>query len=539
MERKTDWGLDIKELYTPDDIKDFDYSRDLGDPAHYPYARGFYEHGYRLREFTRHQTCGFGSASNTNKMLKDHMARGQKGGLSIIADRPSYIPIDHDHPLARNEGGVVGVALSNIRDMEDLFEGIPLQNQSITFSNWGVPGVLTQCLLFAHLEKQGIEFSKIRGGTGGSPLTVVFGNDDMHPLELGMKAVVDIIEYFARNKLSLRFALTSNNLRECGLNIGWELAILFANFKEIFSKLYDRGLSFDEFASKIYTPVSVGTRIFEEVAKMRAMRKMWAKMAKDYGAKEERSYTLILPVKTSGISLTYPQPLNNIIRGTIACLAGVLGGCSAIDMSTYDEPICEPSDQAFRLAFATQAIVAYESGATDTVDPLGGSYYIENLTKEIEKESYRCWDEIEKMGGLWASINKGWMEDLWNKAIYKEDEDLRTKKKILVGVNEMVIPPEQEIPIPISEPPPSGSEDLAKQMVEFKKSRDNEKVKTAIFNLYKDAKKGEKYNLIPAIIQAYKASATSGEIWGTIREAFGVSYDPYNRIQSPFDWRGI
>jgi methylmalonyl-CoA mutase N-terminal domain/subunit len=273
----------------------------------------------------------------------------------------------------------------------------------------------------------------------------------------------------------------------------------------------------------------------EEIAKIRALRKMWANMVRErYGAKNLRSCHLNISVHTSGTSLTYQQPLNNIMRGAIECLAGALAGCTAFGISTYDEPHCEPTEFASRIALNTEYIVLYESGAADTVDPLGGSYYIEYLTKKLEEEAYRIFNEIEEMGGLQKAIEKGWYQKVLLETRLGKERAIQSKDRIVVGVNELVIPPEEEERIQISEVHPDTSEAIVKNLKEFKARRNIEKVKESMQQVYNDAQKGEKFNLIPAIIEAVRNNATIGEIWGAIRLGNNLTYDPFNMIECPF-----
>jgi len=297
----------------------------------------------------------------------------------------------------------------------------------------------------------------------------------------------------------------------------------------------ERGLDFDDVAMLPYELISVGTRFFEEIAKIRAFRRMWARLAKDkFKAKKARSCQMVIAVHTSGRTMTYQQPLNNIVRTTIETLAGAIAGCSAIDNATMDNAHAEPSALAARMSLNTQYIIADETGIADVVDPLAGSYYVEYLTDKVEEEAYKIWRKIEEMGGMIAAVGSGYIKDMVEEAMRERHREVESGDRVIIGVNKLAIPPEEDFEIPIQEVKPEDSEKIARRMEEWKKTRDIRPIKESLSQLFKDAKKDNKFNLMPSIIEAVKAYATAGEIIGVIRKARGLTYDPFNMIQCPF-----
>jgi methylmalonyl-CoA mutase N-terminal domain/subunit len=310
-----------------------------------------------------------------------------------------------------------------------------------------------------------------------------------------------------------------------------------AMLKELCSLLVnERGLDFDDVALLPYELVSVGSRFFEEIAKIRALRRMWAKMAKEtFKAKRDKSCQLLMAVHTSGRTMTYQQPLNNIARCAIQTLAGAIAGCTAIDNACFDNAHAEPSPLAARMSLNTQHIVADETGVTDVVDPLAGSYFVEYLTNKVEEEAYKIWNKIEDLGGMIAAVNKGYIQDMLRESAQEKHREVERGDRLIVGVNELVLPPEEDFQIPIQELKAGESEEIARRMEEWKKTRDMPLIAERMGQLHSDAKKEDSFNLMPSVIGAVKAYATAAEIIGVIRKARGLSYDPLERIECPFD----
>jgi methylmalonyl-CoA mutase N-terminal domain/subunit len=536
MKRETDYGYELKRVYTPKDVKGFDYDLELGDPGVYPFTRGYYPEGYRSRMWTQRMTAGLGSSRDTNKVLKQYQKMGQRGGMCVISDRVFSHCIDPDHPLGRKEAGVLGWPGSSFFEFEELMDGIPLTGQSITLLGSCAPTSLRLAYVVALAEKRGTDLSRIHGGVMESPFENYFGQTDVQPFDLNLKLFLDASEYVLRNKIRMRACIISQHFQESGGNNSQALAVELSMLKEIFGLLInERGLDFDTVASLPYELFSIGTRFFEEIAKMRALRRMWARLTKDeFGAKEDKSCQLLLSVHTSGRTMTYQQPLNNIVRCAIQTLAGVIGGCSALDNATLDNAHAEPSPLAARMSLNTQHIVACETGAADVIDPLAGSYFVETLTNKIEEEAYKIYNEIQNLGGMIKSVEKGYIQDMLKTEALKRFKEIEKKERLIVGVNHLVIPAEEEFEIPIQEVQVESSEKIAQRMEAWKRNRDTQLLEEKINGLYVNAQKGDRFNLIPSIIESVKAYATAGEIIGVIRMGRGLGYDPFNMIDSPF-----
>jgi len=537
MKRETDYGHPIKAFYNPNDIKDVDYDRDLGDPGAYPYARGYYPEGYRKRVWTQRMTAGLGSSRQTNEVLKRYREMGQRGGMLVICDRTNAMPIDPDHPIGRREVGVLGWPGASLHEFEQLMDDIPLTGQSITLLGSSAMSAIRLAYIVILAEKRGIDLHEIHGSVTEYPFCSTFGQTDAQPLDLNLKLWLDSSEYIVRNKIRMRSGILSQHFQESGGNNAQALAVEMAMLKELCSLLvHERGLDFDDVALLPYELVSVGSRFFEEIAKIRALRRMWAKMARDtFKAKKEKSCHLLISVHTSGRTMTYQQPLNNIARCAIQTLAGAIAGCTAIDNACLDNAHAEPSPLAARMSLNTQHIVADETGVTDVVDPLGGSYFVEYLTNKVEQEAYQIWDKIEEMGGMIAAVERGFVQDMLKESAQEKQREIESGERLIVGVNEMAIPPEEDYQIPIQELKRSDSEEIAREMEEWKKTRDMPLVNQKMAQLYGDAKKEDSYNLMPAVIEAVRAYATAGEIMGVIRKARGLSYDPLQTIECPFE----
>lgn len=538
MKRETDYGYKIKTVYTPEDISGMEYKTDLGDPGTFPYTRGYHAEGYRSRMWTQRMTAGLGSSSDTNKVLKKYRDMGQRGGLCVISDRVFTSCIDADHPLGRREVGILGWPGCSLLEFEEMMEGIPLTGQSITLLGSSAPTVLRLAYVVALAEKRGDDVTKVHGSVMESPFENYFGQTDVSPFDLNLKLFLDASEYVVRNKIRMRASIISQHFQESGGNGAQALAVELSMLKEICGLLVDeRGLEFDDAALVPYELVSVGTRFFEEIAKMRALRRMWAHLAKNhFNAKTEKACQLLLAVHTSGRTMTYQQPLNNIARCAIQTMAGVIGGCSAVDNATLDNAHAEPSALAARMSLNTQHIVAHESGVADVVDPMAGSYFVEALTNEIEKKGYEIFEEIQEQGGMIKAIEKGFIQDMLSSEAAKKYQEVDTKERLVVGVNHLEIPQEDDFEIPIQRVHLEDSKSIADRMESWKKTRNTAELNEKITQLYVDAGKDNRFNLMPSIIEAVKVYATVGEVMGVIRLARGLSYDPFNAIDCPFDF---
>jgi methylmalonyl-CoA mutase N-terminal domain/subunit len=537
MKRETDYGYPLKTVYRPNDIEDLDYEKDLGDPGAYPFTRGYYREGYRSRLWTRRMTAGLGSSRQTNRVLKKYRHMGQRGGLCVICDRTNALPIDSDHPIGRKEAGFLGWPGASLHEFETLMEDIPLTGQSITLLGSCAMSAIRLAYVIALAEKRGDDLSRIHGSVTEYPFCNTFGQNDAQPLDLDLKLWLDSSEYIVRNKIHMRSGILSQHFQESGGNNAQAIAVELAMLDELLGLLVtERGLDFDDVAGLPYELASFGSRFFEEIAKVRALRRMWARLAREkFKAKKERSCHLLIAVHTSGRTMTYQQPLNNIARCAIQTLSGAIAGCTAIDNACFDNAHAEPSALAARMSLNTQHIVAHETGVTDVVDPLAGSYFVEHLTNTLEKEAYKIWDEIKAQGGMIAAVQKGFIQDMLRESAQKKQKEVENRERLIVGVNELVIPPEADFDIPIQEVNRADSENIAREMEAWKQTRNVDLLNDAIVQLYTDAKKEDRYNLMPGIIEAVKAYATAAEIIGVIRKARGLPYDPLEVIACPFE----
>ena len=536
---KTSSGILVKEVYTPEDIKDIDYARDIGNPGEFPFSRGIHPNMYRGKLWTKRQQWGHGSPEETNKGLKLLISQGSTG-VSLYRDLPTALGIDPDHPMARGEVNVVGTSLCSLDDMRIATDGLPLDKLSISILCASCPAIVLLSQYIAIAEERGIGQAKLRGQTTNDPLAgYLCYSKEANPPELGIKVSTDIIEYCAKNMplWNPMYVSCFYNWREAGaltapqeLGFGFSVAIAFIE------GALQRDVNIDDIAPRASVYVQAGVDFFEEVAKLRAMRRMWAKLMKErFGAKDPRSWRLRIAVQTTGSALVPQQPLNNIVRIAYQQLAAVLGGVQSITSSTYAEPICVPTKEAHTSALRSMQILAYETGVPIVVDPLAGSYYVEYLTAEIEKEATKVLDDIESRGGIIKAIKSGWVEREFENSILKYQKEVESKERIIVGVNAYSSPPEEDV-LPggvLRVAPRSGKEQIAK-VKKLKRSRDKTKVREAIEELRRAAEKGERENLIPHVIKTVKAYATIEEIMGTIREAYGYSYDPLNMRTSPF-----
>lgn len=537
MKRETDYGHPIKSVYTPKDVENLDYERDLGDPGSFPFCRGYHPEGYRGRVWTQRMTAGLGSSRRTNQVLKRYREMGQRGGMLVICDRTNAMPIDPDHPIGRKEAGLLGWPGASLLEFEELMDGIPMTGQSITLLGSCAMSSIRLAYIVALAEKQGVNLSEVHGSVTEYPFCNLFGQTDAQPLDLNLKLWLDSSEFIVRNRIRMRSGILSQHFQESGGNNAQALAVEMAMLKELCGLLVnDRGLDFDEVAFLPYELVSVGSRFFEEIAKIRALRRMWAKMAREtFKAKKEKSCQLLIAVHTSGRTMTYQQPLNNIARCAIQTLAGAIAGCTAIDNACLDNAHAEPSPFAARMSLNTQHIVADETGVTDVVDPLGGSYFVEYLTDKVEEEAYRIWAKIEDLGGMIAAVEKGYIQKMLRESAQEKQREVERGDRMIVGVNELVIPLEEDFQIPIQELKSEDSEEIASRMEAWKKTRDRALLQESVSRLHSDAKREDRTNLMPAIIEAVKAYATAGEIIGVIRKARGLGYDPLETIDCPFD----
>ncbi len=516
-------SIPVKRLYTPLEVADVEYLENLGFPGEYPFTRGVYPTMYRARLWTMRQYAGFGTAEQTNKRFKYLLEHGQTG-LSVAFDFPTQIGYDCDHPLALGEVGKVGVSASTIKDMEVLFDGIPLDNVT-TSMTINAPANVLLAMYVAVGHKQGVDQARL-GGTVQNDVLKEYVARGMYifPPKPSMRMITDIFVYCSHNMPQWNtISISGYHIREAGATAVQEVAFTFANAIAYVQAAIDRGLDVDKFAGRLSFFFAAHNNFFEEVAKFRAARRLWAKIMKErFKAKSPNSWMLRFHTQTSGVALTAQQPFNNIVRVTMQALSGVLGGTQSLHTNSFDEAYALPSEQAVTVALRTQQIIAYESGTVDTVDPLAGSYYIESLTNEIEERVQRYIEEIDAMGGAVSAIEKGFMQKEITESAYRFQKEVETKKRIVVGVNDFV--GQEEVPIKTLKIDPAIEKRLVEQLEKIKKDRNRQKVDEAL-NRLRRAAEHENESLMPLILGAVREYSSLGEICGTLREVFG-EYKP-------------
>jgi methylmalonyl-CoA mutase N-terminal domain/subunit len=515
--------IPVARVYTPVDVANLDYLRDLGFPGEYPFTRGVYPTMYRARFWTMRQYAGFGTAEQTNKRFKYLLEHGQTG-LSVAFDFPTQVGYDCDHPMATGEVGKVGVSASTLRDMEILFDGIPL-GKVTTSMTINAPATVLLAMYIAVGQKQGVNQADL-GGTVQNDILKEYVARGMYifPPKPSMRLVTDIFEYCSKHMPKWNtISISGYHIREAGATAVQEIAFTLANAIAYVQAAVDRGLDLDQFAGRLSFFFASHNDFFEEIAKFRAARRLWARIMRErFKAKNPASWMLRFHTQTSGVSLTAQQPYNNIVRVALQALAAVLGGTQSLHTNSFDEAYALPSEQAVTIALRTQQIIAYESGVVDTVDPLAGSYYIEYLTNEIEEKALKYIEEIDAMGGAVDAIEKGFMQREIVESAYKFQKEVESKKRIIVGVNEFISA--EETPIKILQIDPEIEKTLVERLRKLKQQRDKAQVEEALDKLRRAAER-EDENLMPYIIQAVKAYATLGEICDTLREVFG-EYKP-------------
>jgi len=511
-------NIEVERVYTPLNIQNFDYVRDLGFPGEYPFTRGVYPTMYRARLWTMRQYAGFGTAEQTNRRFRYLLEQGQTG-LSVAFDFPTQLGYDCDHPLALGEVGKAGVSVCTLRDMETLFDGIPLDKVT-TSMTINAPATVLLAMYIAVGEKQGVPPSSL-GGTVQNDILKEYVARGLYifPPKPSMKLTTDIFEYCAENVPRWNtISISGYHIREAGANAVQEIAFTLANGIAYVQAAIDRGLNLDNFAKRLSFFFAAHNDFFEEIAKFRAARRLWAKIMRErFHAKNPRSWLLRFHTQTSGVALTAQQPLNNIVRVTLQALAAVLGGTQSLHTNSFDEALALPSELAVRIALRTQQIIAHESGVTNTIDPVAGSYYVEALTNEIEEKAMEYIQEIDDMGGAVTAIEKGYMQREIVESAYKHQKEIESKKRIIVGVNEFQI--EEDIPIKILRVDPAVEKLQKEKLEQIKQRRDNAKVRSVLNELRTAAEKNQ--NLMPYIICAVKAYATLQEICDVLREVYG------------------
>ena len=512
-------NFEAKRLYTPIDIEDFDYGEKLGFPGQYPFTRGVQPTMYRGRLWTMRAYAGFATAEETNARYKYLLEAGQTG-LSVAMDLPTQIGLDSDHELSHGEVGKVGVAIDSLADMAALFDGIPLDKVSTSMTING-PAAVLLAMYVAVAEKQGVKPEALKGTIQNDILKEYIARGTyIFPPRPSMRLITDTFEYCSKNIPKWNtISVGAYHIREAGASEVQEIAFAFANAMAYIDAAIKAGQKVDDFAPGISWIFTAGLDFFGEVAKFRAARRLWARIMKErYGASVPKAQMLRVHVHTAGSVLTAQQPLNNVVRITWQALSAVLGGIQSMACCAYDEAIALPTEESATLALRTQQLLAYESGVTDTIDPLAGSYYIETLTDKIEKEAYDYIDKIDRMGGAVAAIEQGYMQQEMAAHAYEYQHEVELGKRTVIGVNKFNDSKklaEQDV---LTADLSVGERQIAR-LEKMKAARDNEAVKAALEKLREAAKGTE--NLMPYLIDAVKTYATLGEICGVLREEFG------------------
>ncbi len=499
-----------------------DYRERLGRPGEYPFTRGIYPRMYLERLWTMRQYAGFGSAEETNRRFRYLLAQGQTG-LSVAFDLPTQLGLDPDHPLSVGEVGRVGVSIATVEDMERLFAGIPLDRVT-TSMTINAPAMMLLAMYLLVAERQGVPWDRVGGTVQNDILKeYVARGTYIYPPKPSMRLVTDLFEFCAERVPRWNtISISGYHIREAGATAVQEVAFTLANAKAYVRAALERGLALDRFAPRLSFFFAAHNDIFEEAAKFRAARRLWARIMKEeFGAKQKKSWMLRFHTQTGGSTLTAQQPLNNIVRVAYQALAAVLGGTQSLHTNAYDEALGLPTEQSALIALRTQQILAFESGVTRAIDPAGGSFYLEHLTDRIEAEAEALIRQIDEIGGAVAAIEAGFVQKEIEESAWRYQREVEEGKRVIVGVNRFTV--EEETPVPVQKIDPEVGRRRAEEIRRYRESRDQEAVRAALSKL-KEAAKGEA-NLFPFVLDAFRARATLGEVAGALREVFG-EYQP-------------
>jgi methylmalonyl-CoA mutase N-terminal domain/subunit len=512
-------GLENEPLYTPDNVE-IDYDRDLGYPGVYPFTRGVYPSMYRGKLWTMRQFAGFGTAKETNARFRYLLDHGQTG-LSTAFDMPTLMGHDSDHPRSLGEVGREGVAIDSLDDMETLFDGIPLDRVS-TSMTINSPAAMLLAFYVCVGEEQGVPRERLRGTIQTDILKEYIAQKEfIFPPEPSMRLVVDMIEFCAEEMpLWHPVSISGYHIREAGSTAAQELAFTLADGFAYVEACMARGLAVDDFAPRLSFFFNAHLDFFEEIAKYRAARRIWAKeMRERYGARSPRSWLMRFHTQTAGVSLTAQQPEVNIIRTALEALAAVLGGTQSLHTNSFDEALALPTEDAVRLALRTQQVIAHETGVVNTIDPLGGSYYVEDLTNRLEAEAYDYFDRIRRLGGVVAAIKDNFFQREVAEASFRYQSEVEQKQRVVVGVNRYDVGDEQ--PLEILKIDPALEQQQTQRVQALRQRRDSAVVESALARLKEDAAH-ENRNLMPPIIEASRAYVTMGEMCDALRAVWGV-----------------
>ena len=514
----------VELLATPSDLEDFDYFNDLSFPGEYPYTRGIHYNMYRGRMWTMRQFAGFGTPKDTNERFKYLLKHGQTG-LSVAFDLPALMGRDADDALSLGEVGKCGVSISSLEDMEIVFDGIPLGEVSTSMTING-PAAMFLAFYLAVAEKQGVSFDRLRGTLQNDILKEYIAQKEwIYPPEPSMRIIVDMIEYCTEKVPQWNtISISGYHIREAGSTAIQELAFTLADGFAYVEASLERGLDVDKFAPRLSFFFNSHNDFFEEIAKYRAARRIWAKRMKNkYGAKNPRSWLLRFHTQTAGCTLTAQQPEINIVRVAYQAMAAVLGGTQSLHTNSMDETLALPSEKAVKIALRTQQILAHETGVSYSIDPLGGSYYLEMLTNKMEEQAEEYFTKIEKLGGVIPAIEKNFFQHEIARAAYVYQQEIDKKERIIVGVNEFA-EADEKIEIPILLIPEEVEKGQIKKLQQLKKKRNNDQVDEKLKQLKSAAQTST--NLMPLLVECAKAYCTLGEMVDTLKEVFGEYDEP-------------
>ena len=513
-------GEKIDPLYGPDDIENINYLNDIGFPGEYPYTRGIHPNGYRGKVWTMRQFAGFGTPEDTNQRYHYLLQRGQTG-LSVAYDLPTLMGWDADSPLSEGEVGICGVAVSSIKDMDILFDKIPLDKVS-TSMTINSPAAMIFAMYLAVARERNIDFKELRGTLQNDILKEYIAQKEyIYPPRPSMRIITDMIEYCTNEVPQWNpVSVSGYHIREAGSTAVQELAYTLADGFAYIEACIKRGLDVDAFAPRISYFFNSHLDFFEEIAKYRAARRIFARRMKDkYGAKNPRSWWMRFHTQTAGCTLTAQQPENNIVRTAFQALAGVLGGTQSLHTNSMDETLALPSEKAVKIALRTQQLIAYETGVINTIDPLGGSYYVEALTDKMESEANKIFDQIDAIGGVVPAIEAGYFQKEIADAAYRYQQEVEKKEKIIVGVNEF-IEEDEKIEIPILTISPDVEIAQKKRLADLRQSRNQNDVDESLSEIKAASQNGN--NLMPLFVKAAHDKLTLGEMVGELREVFGT-----------------
>ncbi|MEO5902674.1 MAG: methylmalonyl-CoA mutase family protein [Gemmatimonadaceae bacterium] len=513
---------EIAPLYTPLNTRNLSEA-DLGLPGFYPYTRGIHPTGYRGKLWTMRQFAGFGSATDTNERYKFLLAHGQTG-LSVAFDFPTLMGYDSDHPRSEGEVGKCGVAISSLADMEVLFDGIPLDKVSTSMTING-PAVILYCFYLAAAEKQGVELKQLRGTIQNDILKEYMAQHAwVYPIEPALRLIVDCFDWSAKHVPQWNtISISGYHIREAGATAAQELAFTLADGFTYVERGIARGLDVDSFAPRLSFFWDIHNDFFEEIAKLRAARRIWARHMRDrYGAKDPKSLVMRFHSQTAGVTLTAQQPMNNIVRVAYQAMAAVLGGTQSLHTNSMDETLALPTEESVQVALRTQQVLAYETGVPNVMDPLGGSYYVEALTTQLEEEAEALFKQIEEVGGVVRGLETGWLQRKISESAARQQWEIEQHRRVIVGVNEFVTD-DPALTIPLLKIGDTDKEQR-ERLASLRSTRDSALVERRLSELREAARTNE--NMMPHILDAARAYCTLYEIRAAMEDVFGAYREP-------------